>query len=671
MPAVLWERDGQTGNFTYVSEQGTRMLGLPAHQWIDQPNFWREHVHPDDLEEAERTFHADVRRGTGYSIEYRMLAGDGRVVWVRDVMNVVFAHGRRARTYGVLVDVTVRKLAEETEAHQGARLRRQNAALLDIAGKETLHIGDLDPALRLITEAAAHAMDVSRASFWAYDGARLSCLDLYEREHRRHSSGAVLTATTYPGYFAALEGGRAVPAEDALRDPRTRELVECVQTHGIRSMLDAPIRVGGHVRGVLCLEHVGQFRVWMPDEQQFVGTLADLIALAMEASDRRAAQAAQRASEARTRAVLGASKDAIVVADMAGRVVEFSAAAEVLFGRARADTIGIELVGRLVPARQRDLLVDAVARVRACDELAVAAHDELVGLRADGSEFPIEVTLFPVPDETGTLTGAFVRERTKEGSAGPRRDEHAHAIAPVDPDLEALIEARTREVRAAMLEMETFSYTVSHDLRAPIRAIEAFAQLLADECGDQLGERGERYLQRIRDAARRLSILVTDFMLLARVASTEMSRVPVDLTALARAVAEDLRLAAPERVATFLIDEHMEAQGDPGLLRILLENLVGNAWKFTARHPAATIRFGATEVGQEVVYTLSDDGAGFDPAYADQLFRPFSRLHAPGEFEGTGIGLAIARRIVERHGGRIWAEGAVETGASFHFTLGG
>ncbi|MES2643683.1 MAG: PAS domain S-box protein [Myxococcota bacterium] len=662
VPAVLWERDGQTGRFTYVSEEASRILGVPAREWTERVTFWRDHVHPDDREGAERSFHADVQQGCGYSIEYRMLAADGRVVWVRDVMSVVFAHGRPARAYGVLVDVTARKLLEAEQAQQQVRLRRENAVLLEIAEKETLHLGDLDAALRLITEAAARAMEVRRASFWTFDDAQMCCRDLYERpdvetREGQHTGGTVISAATYPRYFAALGAGRAIAAADARQDPRTSELVEYLDLHGIRSMLDAPVRVGGRVAGVLCLEHMGDPRPWMPDEEQFAGTLADLIALAMEARKRKEAEAALRTREAQSRAVLGASPDAIVMVDADRRVVEFNRAAEAMFGHTRTEMLGRNLVDTIVPPRLREDMFALGTRLRASVGLGSEAVVDLVGLRADGTEFPLEIRVFGVPDDQGTLMGGFLRDMTG-------------APVHLETDLEALIEARTRDVRAAMLEMEAFSYTVSHDLRAPIRAIDAFAQLLSDECGDQLGERGERYLQRIRAAARRLSILVNDFILLARVASTELSRVPVDLSALSHVIVDELRQASPDRRVTFHIDERLEARGDPGLLRILLENLIGNAWKFTSHHPTATITLGAAEVGGEVVYTLQDDGAGFDPSYADRLFRPFSRLHGSGEFDGTGIGLAIARKIVERHGGRIWAEGAVEGGASFQFTLG-
>ncbi len=663
VPAVLWERDGDTGRFTYVSREAARLLGFPVDQWTERPDFWHTRVHPEDREEAARSFRKDVLTGSGYSIEYRMLASDGRVVWVRDVMSVVLAHGRPPRTYGVLLDITMRKLAEDSLGLLEERLRRQNSALLDIATQDTLHGGDLPAALGVITEAAATALDVDRVSVWTYESGEMQCIDLYERASKRHSGGAVLTIASYPAYFAALEAGRAIAANSAREDPRTSEHVEYLASHGIAAMLDAPVRLGGRVVGVLCLEHVGGQREWAADEEQFAGSLADLVALAMEANERRKAELALRASKAQTRAVVQASRDAIFVTNAAGEVVEFNRAAEAMFGVRRADILGTRVSATLVPVRLQEAFDDTLCRWRMGRESASEQHVDLVGRHANGTEFPMEITAVHVPEPGGALTIAFVRDPSK-----PRpfdralRDEHDH--------LEALVEARTQDVRAALVEMESFTYTVSHDLRAPIRAIEAFSDLLREECGDQLGDRGERYLDRIQAAARRLSMLVRDFLLLGRVASADLIRAPIDLTALARTVFEELRQSDPRRNVTFIVPEGLEATGDPGLVQILLENLLGNAWKFTARHARAVIEVGVEHPEGETVFFVRDDGAGFDPAYVSQLFRPFTRLHAASEFEGTGIGLAIARRIVERHEGRIWAEASVERGATFRFTLG-
>jgi light-regulated signal transduction histidine kinase (bacteriophytochrome) len=252
-----------------------------------------------------------------------------------------------------------------------------------------------------------------------------------------------------------------------------------------------------------------------------------------------------------------------------------------------------------------------------------------------------------------------VDERTKELRA-------AHEVLQRTND--ELLQS-TVELQAANQELEAFSYSVSHDLRGPLRSIDGFSQLLLEDCYDQLDEHGKDYLQRVREACRRMAQLTEDMLTLSRVTRREMRKEAVDLSILARSIATALQQTEPQRQAEFVIAEGLVAIGDPGLLRAALENLLGNAWKFTGKQPQARIEFGRTE--NPLIYFVRDDGAGFDMAYANKLFGVFQRLHTDREFLGTGIGLATVQRIIHRHGGRIWAEAAVGEGATFYFTLCG
>jgi len=219
-------------------------------------------------------------------------------------------------------------------------------------------------------------------------------------------------------------------------------------------------------------------------------------------------------------------------------------------------------------------------------------------------------------------------------------------------------------------ELEAFSYSVSHDLRAPLRSIDGFSQALLQEYSEALDPKGRDYLDRVRSSARRMGELIDDLLELSRVSRANLAREHMDLSALARSVAADLARREPERRVEVEIFDTPPADGDPRLLRVALENLIGNAWKFTAKAARARIEFRAEEAGGELtVYRVHDSGAGFDMKYAGKLFQPFQRLHAVSEFSGTGIGLATVHRIVERHGGRVWAEGAPDEGATFYFTL--
>ena len=235
------------------------------------------------------------------------------------------------------------------------------------------------------------------------------------------------------------------------------------------------------------------------------------------------------------------------------------------------------------------------------------------------------------------------------------------------------LEDVNHELEATNRELEAFSYSVSHDLRAPLRSIDGFSQILVEDYADEIDEEGRDYLGRVRSASQRMGMLIDDILGLSRVTRGSMERKRLDLGALAEEVAEELREARPERKVEFSARKGLEVWGDPTLLRVALVNLIGNAWKFTAKNPEARVEFGLSEGlshrGRVPVYYVRDNGAGFDQAYAGKLFGAFQRLHGADEFEGTGIGLATVQRVVHRHGGRIWAEGEEGRGATFYFTL--
>jgi signal transduction histidine kinase len=229
------------------------------------------------------------------------------------------------------------------------------------------------------------------------------------------------------------------------------------------------------------------------------------------------------------------------------------------------------------------------------------------------------------------------------------------------------IEAHKR----TLADLDAFNYSVSHDLRAPLRPIKGFAEILLEDQADKLDEKGRHLLTRIASAAERMNQLIDDLLRLSKVSRAQVSSQPLDLSAIAHGVIRDIRSNDPERVVDFVAAPELAARGDGGLLRIALENLLRNAWKFTTKSTAARIEFGSESAGREIAYFVRDNGVGFDPIYREKLFRAFQRLHSNAEFEGTGIGLAIVQRVIQQHGGRIWAEGAPDRGATFFFTLPG
>ncbi len=237
-------------------------------------------------------------------------------------------------------------------------------------------------------------------------------------------------------------------------------------------------------------------------------------------------------------------------------------------------------------------------------------------------------------------------------------------------DLERRVRLRTADLEIVNKELEAFSYSVSHDLRAPLRAIDGFSQaLLADHAG-QLDEDGRGYLERVRGAAQRMAQLIDDLLSLSKITRAQLKRERVDLTEVAQKILTELGSRDPERKVATRVAEGLVVQADPRLLTVMLENLLGNAWKFTSKQSAASIEVGTELRGNETVYLVRDNGAGFAMEHATKLFAPFQRLHAASDFEGTGIGLATVYRVVTRHGGRVWAEAEPGQGATFFFTLG-
>jgi len=229
--------------------------------------------------------------------------------------------------------------------------------------------------------------------------------------------------------------------------------------------------------------------------------------------------------------------------------------------------------------------------------------------------------------------------------------------------------ATSAELTRANDELQAFSYSVAHDLRAPLRGIDGFSQALLEDYSGRLDEDGQRYLRRVRSSAQHMAQLIDGLLSLARITRGDLRREPVDLTVLARATAERLKTAQPDRHVEFSIQDGLAAIGDGRLLSIVLDNLLANAWKFTRNQPRPLIEVASARRDSQLVFQVRDNGAGFDMTYASKLFGVFQRLHTQDEFEGTGIGLATVQRIIRRHAGRIWAEGKVGTGATFFFTL--
>jgi PAS domain S-box-containing protein len=562
------------------------------------------------------------------------------------------------------------------------------------------------------TDRAAELMDQIRTMVARMEDEETRLLGVRSAALRARTSEtrvAVLGGTTLAFVIALIAGvlvrrelARRQLAEVALRESeeRLRLLVESVRDYAIY-MLDPAGRVATWNRGAQQIkgytreEIIGQhFSRFYPPEAVAAGTPANALRVAAAAgrfeeetwrvrkdgsrfwadvvitpvrdprgqvigfakvtrdlTERQRAEEALRASEERFRILAVTANDAIISADGRGHITYFNPAAERIFGYTPVDVIRQPLTV-LMPERFRDAHRAGVARYLATGEARVVGRTvELVGRRQDGTEFPLELSLASWKRGGEIAFTAIIRDVTER----KRLDE--------------LLRRHTAQLEITNAELDAFAYSVSHDLRAPLRSIDGFSQALLEDYAGKLDQAGQDYLQRVRAATQRMATLIDDLLNLSRVTRSEMVIGHVDLSELARELSAELAAGEPGRKVDVVIAPGLEARGDQGLLRVALQNLMGNAWKFTGKRTDARIEVGMVAANGERAYFVRDNGAGFDMTYAPKLFGAFQRLHRATEFPGTGVGLATVQRIIHRHGGRVWAESAVDRGATFYFTL--
>jgi PAS domain S-box-containing protein len=554
-----------------------------------------------------------------FNVEYRVLWPDGTVRWLVDRGKASYdENGRATSMAGVNIDITQRKLAEAAVAESRGRL---DAAL-----------GSMTDAV-FISDAAGKFQEFNPA-----------CTSYYRFKNRDECARSFEDLTQVLDVFfpdgsptpremwampRALRGETALNAEYGLRRKDTGE-------SWIGSYSFAPIR----------------------DKE---GAIVGSVVVGRDITESKRAERALVESERRFSVMFEKTAVGIVLSRMpGGTITDVNEAWVKAFGYSKEEAAG-KTPGEL------GLYAFPEQRARVVGELLErgAVRDLEILLRTRAGEartFAMNIELVEMAG--GQYALASVQDISE-------RVQAQHERAELNATLERRVRERTAQLEAANQELEAFAYSVSHDLRAPLRGIDGWSLALLEDCHDRLDRRGSEYLGRVRSETQRMGLLIDDLLQLSRIGRQEMRRQRVDLAAIAERIAARLEEAHPGRRIEFAIQPELAGYGDPRLLEVALTNLFGNAVKFTGPRKAARIEFGRQQNGGGCPYYVRDNGVGFEMAYAGALFGAFQRLHHASEFPGSGIGLATVQRIIHRHGGRVWGEGQIGAGATFYFTLGG
>ncbi|HAZ02114.1 MAG TPA: hypothetical protein DCY97_08055, partial [Marinilabiliales bacterium] len=604
-----WELD-LVNNVLIWSDEIYRMFEIDPNKFSATYEAFLDAIHPDDREAVNIAYTRSLKTRTTYAIDHRIVYSDGRVKYVHEQCETYYDGDKPTRSIGTVQDITERKQAEEALRESELKYREIFDNVLD-----SLFL------LEVTDDGHFRNLEVNPAFEKSTGIARTQLIGKVIEETVPKNVADIVNAK----YHRCVEAGIPIEEEAELDLPTGRRY----------------------------------FHSTLIPARNEIGRIHRIIGISRDITDRKKAEDALRESEAKFFTVFQLSPMALSITSIKDQVfldVNNSFLQNVGYKRD-------ELIGK------SSNILDLWADHGLWDKFRQIMADKG---KIDNFEFEFRgkpgkygyglisatiVTINGAPCVLSQIANINDRKAMEE------------KIRTLNRELERRIFERTAQLESANKELEAFAYSVSHDLRAPLRGIDGFCQVLFDEYKGNMDEAGKNYLMRIRAAAQRMGQLIDDMLELSRISRSEMKIHQVDLSNIANEITNELNESAPGRKVNFSIQNGIQVNGDGRLLRIVLENLMGNAWKFTSKHSKASIMFGMQIVDGNPAYFVSDDGAGFDMNYAQKLFGAFQRLHTAKEFEGTGIGLATVQRIVHRHGGKVWAKGEVEKGATFYFTI--